>query len=69
MLTRGLPVLLLLARLVVHPDSQSKMWEECILPEGKTPQLAELQWLFALALSTWKKEFQKRGRSGKRRAS
>ena len=33
------------------------LWEECILPGGKTPRLAELQWLFALALSTWKKRF------------
>ena len=32
-----------------------KLWEECILPESKTPQLAEAQCLFALALSTWKK--------------
>ena len=31
-----------------------KLWEECILPGGKTPRLAELQWLFPSALSTWK---------------
>ena len=33
------------------------LWEECILPEGKTPRLAEAQGIIALALSTWKKEF------------
>ena len=33
------------------------MWEECILPESKTPQLAEAQGTIALALSTCKKEF------------
>ena len=33
------------------------LWEECILPEGKTPRLAEPQGLFALALSTWMEEF------------
>ena len=30
--------------------------EECILPGGKTPRLAEAQQVFPLALSTWKKE-------------
>ena len=33
------------------------LWDGCILPEGKTPRLAEAQELIALALSTWKKEF------------
>ena len=33
------------------------LWEECILPEGKTPQLAEAQGMIALALFAWKKEF------------
>ena len=33
------------------------VWEECILPEGKTPRLAEAQGIIALALSTWKEEF------------
>ena len=35
----------------------SSMWEECILPDSKTPQLAEAQGIIALALSTRKKEF------------
>ena len=28
------------------------LWEECILTGGRTPQLAETQGMFALALST-----------------
>ena len=35
----------------------SLLWEECILPESKTPRLAETQGMFASALSTWKKRF------------
>ena len=36
---------------------REKVEEGCILPGGKTPQLAEAQGNIALALSTWKKEF------------
>ena len=32
------------------------LWEECILPGSKTPRLVEAQGLYALALSTWKKD-------------
>ena len=34
--------------------------EECILPEGKTPRLAEAQGMVALALSTWTEGVQDR---------
>ena len=40
-----------------HPLTSYLPWEECILPEGKTPRLAEAQGIIALALSTRKKEF------------
>ena len=47
------------ARCESHDASlaKAKMWEEWILPKGKTPQVAEAPWLIALALSTWKKRF------------
>ena len=38
-------------------SSRLFLWEKCILPESKTPQLAETQGMFAVALSTWRKRF------------
>ena len=57
-----------------EPSVCHKLWSilcgrEWILPESKTPQLAETQGMIALALSTWKKgSRQSTSRSWKRRA-
>ena len=42
--------------LLILPACFLYQWE-CILPESKTPQLAEAQGIIALTLSTWKKRF------------
>ena len=38
--------------MVVERRVNEEVWEECILPESKTPQLAEAQGMISLALST-----------------